>query len=239
MEPGIYVGLTGQMALQRRLDTIANNVANAGTTGFRAENVTFESVLSRQAIAYANAAQTTFAQRTGPLVQTGNPLDVAIEGNAYLSIATPAGTALTRDGRMRIAANGELQTIEGFAVLDQGGAPLQLNPTLGSLEIGRAGTVSQGGNQVGTLGLYRVPQDAQLTRGPGVGLIADKAPVAVTDFTTTGLVQGHVEGSNVNAVHEMTRLIAVQRAFEAVSASLDQSDRKLSDAIRALGDGRR
>lgn len=239
MEPGLYVGLSGQLALQRRLDTIAGNVANSATTGFRAENVTFQTVLSRQAIAYSDPGKATYAANSGAIVQTGNPLDVAIEGDAFFSIATPGGNVFTRDGRMRISQNGDLETIEGHAFLDVGGAPLRVNPALGAVQIGRNGTISQNGNEVGTIGLFRIPADANLTRGPGTGLISDKPGEPVTDYRKAGVHQGYLEGANVNPVLEMTRLISVSRAFDALSASIEQSDRKLSDAIRTLSGGQR
>lgn len=235
MEPGLYVGLSGQLALQRRLDTIAGNVANTTTTGFRAENVTFQTVLSRQSIAYSDPGKATYAVNSGPIVQTGNPLDVAIEGDAFFSVATPAGNVLTRDGRMRISQNGDLESIEGHAILDVGGAPLRVNPALGAVQIGRNGAISQNGNEVGTIGLFRIPADANLTRGPGTGFISDKPGEAVTDYRKAGVHQGYLEGANVNPVLEMTRLISVSRAFDALSSSIEQSDRKLSDAIRTLG----
>ncbi len=239
MEPGLYVGLSGQLALQRRLDTIAGNVANASTTGFRAENVTFESVLSRQSIAYSDAGKQTYARSIGPVSETGNALDIAIEGDAFLAISTPGGTVHTRDGRMRISQNGDLETVEGYPILDVGGAPLRVNPALGPVQISRNGAISQNGNEVGTIGLFRIPADATLTRGPGTGLISDKPGEPVVDYRKAGVLQGYLEGANVNPVLEMTRLISVSRAFDALSASMDQSDRKLSDAIRTLSGGNR
>lgn len=239
MEPGLYVGLSGQLALQRRLDTIAGNVANSSTTGFRAENVTFQTVLSRQAIAYSDPGKATYAKSSGPILETGNPLDIAVEGDAYFAISTPGGTVFTRDGRMRISVNGDLETNEGYPYLDVGGAPLRINPALGAVQISRNGVISQNGNEVGTIGLFRIPADANVTRGPGTGLISDKPGEPVVDYRKAGVHQGYLEGANVNPVLEMTRLISVSRAFDALSASIDQSDRKLTDAIRTLGGGQR
>ncbi len=114
MESSLYVSLSGQLALQRRLDTIANNVANSTTAGFRAENVTFESVISqtqRTQVAYSSAGDHTFSQRSGPIVHTNNPLDVAVHGNAYLSVNGTNGPVYTRDGRMRVSAQGALENM--------------------------------------------------------------------------------------------------------------------------------
>ena len=87
MESGLYVALSGQLALQRRLDTVANNVANSGTPGFRAEIVNFESVLSRSAVAHTTLGKSRFSPQSGAMTQTGNPLDVAIQGLAHLSVS--------------------------------------------------------------------------------------------------------------------------------------------------------
>lgn len=238
MEPGIYVALSGQVALQRRLDTIANNVANSVTAGFRSENVSFESVLSQGAVAYSSAGNATFSLKAGQVTKTDNPLDIALQGNAFLAIGTPSGVVYTRDGRMQISATGDLETLEGFRVLDAGGAPIQIDVARGPVQIGRNGAISQNGDRAGALGLFRLPADARLMRGQGAGLVSDKPAEPVVDFTSAGVMQGYVEAANVNPVLEMTRLISISRAFEAMSASIDQSDRRLSDAIRTLAGGR-
>lgn len=240
MEPGLYVALSGQLALQRRLDTIANNVANSSTAGFRAENVTFDSVISRgdkAAVTYASQGASTFARASGGTTQTGNPLDIAISGDAYLAVATPSGIAYTRDGRMQISPDGDLATASGQPLLDISGAPVQIDPRRGPVEISRDGTIRQNGQTAGRLGLFTLPPDALLSRHDGAGLVADRPAEPVSDFNEFGVVQGYVESSNVNAVMEMTRLISVTRAFEALSSAIEQSDRRLSDAIRTLGSG--
>lgn len=240
METGLYVALSGQIALQRRLDTIANNVANSSTPGFRAENTTFESLISksdRASVAYSSSGETTFAGQAGATTQTGNPLDIAIKGEAFLAIATPTGTAYTRDGRMQISTAGDLETISGRPILDIGGAPLQIDPQRGPIEILGNGTITQNGNTVGRLGLFLMPGDAKTARYEGSAFTTTAPVEPVTDYSRTGVVQGFIEGANVNPVLEMSRLIAVTRAFEALSNSIEQSDRKMSDAIRTLGGG--
>lgn len=239
METSIYVALSSQVALQRRLDTVANNVANANTSGFRAESVTFESVLSNQDVAYASAGASSYQKQSGPVVQTGNPLDLAVEGSGFLAIATPGGTGYTRDGRMRLSPGGQLETVEGYSVLDQGGSPIQISSGLGPIDISRSGVVRQNGTQIATIGLFHLPNDAKISRGPGVSFLSDKPGLAVAEFKDDGLLSGYVEGSNVNAVLEVTRLISISRTFEAVSAAVDQSDRQLSEAIRILADARK
>jgi flagellar basal-body rod protein FlgF len=238
VETGLYVLVSGQLALQRRLDTIANNVANSATSGFRAENVTFESVLSRQSIAYASQGDTTFSMAAGGLTQTDNPLDVAIQGDAYFAISTPSGTAYTRDGRLNVSVTGDLQTLNGQAILDPSGSPLQVDPGLGPVTVSPNGVISQNGKPTGTIGLFKLPAGANLVRGSGASLVSDTPAQPVIDFTEDNIKQGYIENANVNPVREMTRLVAVSRAFESLSSSLDMSDHKLDEAIRALGGSR-
>lgn len=241
MEPSIYVATSGQLALQRRLDTIANNVANSTTPGFRAENVTFQTVLSqtsRASVAYSGTGESTFSRTIGPIVQTGNPLDVAIQGDAFLSINSANGPVYTRDGRMRIAVTGDLENMSGQQILDQSGSPIQINPNRGPVQISRDGTISQNGQRVGRLGIFQIPPAAKLVRHEGAAVVPDLPAQPVIDFVRNGLAQGYIEKANVNPVMEMTRLISVTRAFEAMSAAGEQSDRKLTDAIKALGSGR-
>lgn len=237
MEQAFYVSLSGQLALQRRMDTIANNVANGTTTGFRAEHVSFETVLSnadRQPVAFVAPSNAHFLQQSGSLQETGNPLDVAIQGNAFFAIATPAGFAYTRDGRMKITPEGDLQSITGFPILDIGGAPIQLNPVGGPIEVRPDGTIRQDGQNRGALGLFELPPNAKLTRYGTSGFTADIAALPAVDTTETRLHQGYLEGSNVNPMLEMVRLIEVTRTFQAISNSVETTDRTLSDAIRTL-----
>lgn len=238
MQTTFHVGLSAQLALQKRLETIANNVANASTAGFRAEEVRFETVLSRAAetpIAFASAGESYLSRRAGEVSKTDSPFDVAVQGNAWLGMNTPAGTAYTRDGRLRMTPTGELQTAAGYGVLDVGGAPIQLDPNAGPPQIGRDGTISQGNRAVGAIGLFAIDDKAQLKRFENSGVIPDRAATPVVEFSRIGLMQGFIEGSNVNAVMEMSRLIMVARAFDAVTASLKESESSSQEAIRALG----
>ncbi len=109
MQSGLYVNLSGQIALERRLATIANNVANVGTVGYRAEELKFDTVLSMVGAtptAYSTAGESFISERSGGLNKTGNPLDVAVQGKGWLAIQTPAGIAYTRDGRMQLQESG-------------------------------------------------------------------------------------------------------------------------------------
>jgi flagellar basal-body rod protein FlgF len=241
VEAGLYVALSGQLALQRRLDTIAHNVANSTTAGFRAENVTFDTFLSQSGgvpVAYATRPEPSFSPKTGGFTHTGNQFDIGIQGDALFAFASPAGTVYSRDGRLRLSAEGELESMGGMKLLDNGGAPIQINAGRGEVVIARNGVVTQNGQPVGTIGLYRLPPDAKLTRHEGAAFVSNIPAEPVEDFSETGMQQGYVESANVNSVLEITRLISVSRAFEALASSIDRADRQLSESIKTLGSGR-
>jgi flagellar basal-body rod protein FlgF len=240
MQTGLYVALSAQIALQQRLDTIAGNVANAGTVGYRAEEVKFESFLSQAGadpVAFASTGETYLSRKAGELVKTDNPLDVAVRGEGWLSIATPAGPVYTRDGRMRMADSGELQTLNGYPVLDVGGAPIVLDPTAGPPQIASDGMITQGKQQLGAIGIFHIDEHAKLARFENSGVIPDRPAEPVLDFASNGVAQGFVERANVNPVLEMAHLIMVTRAFDSVTATITETEGSLQSAIKDLGTG--
>ncbi len=239
MTVSMDVALSAQIALVNRLETIAHNVANSTTVGFRADEINFESLVSRknaQPIAFTSTGETQISRSVGSLMNTNNVLDIAIQGNAWFGIQGPNGIVYTRDGRMRMLETGELQTVNGYPVLDVGGAPLVLNPQSGPPQIARDGMITQGNQQVGAVGLFNLPEAAQLSRFENSGVIPDAPAEPVLDFTANGIVQGYLEQSNVNPIMEMTNLIAVSRAFENLTAVIDSTNSTLQNAIRTLGD---
>ena len=238
MQTGLYVAVSGQLALDRRMAAIANNVANAGTAGYRAEETHFETIVSRrstQPTAFSSTGVSYLSSRAGGITLTGNPLDVAVQGDGWLAIQTPSGTAYTRDGRMRMTAEGELQTLNGFPVLDAGGSALFLDPTAKTIAIARNGTIALDGKPAGTLGLFRVDLSQGYARTENSAIVPTRAAEAIASFTSDGFAQGHIEGANVNSVFEMTRLIAVTRSFERLQAAIDESQSALKNAIQTLG----
>jgi flagellar basal-body rod protein FlgF len=240
MQDGLYVALSSQMALEKRLNTIADNVANMSTVGFRATGIKFEDVVSGvgdNAIDFTSTGNTFLPSAAGPLRETGNPFDFAIQGEAWFGIETPAGTVMTRDGRFTMQNNGQLVTLEGHPVLDAGGAPIQLDPSDGAPQAGRDGVLRQNGRLVGAIGLFNFEPGVNFVRYGNSGIIPQTQPDPVVDRIDVGVAQGFVEDSNVNPVREMSRLIMVQRAFENAAALTRSSDDTYRDAIKTLGGG--
>jgi flagellar basal-body rod protein FlgF len=238
VQDGLYVALSSQIALEKRLNTIADNVANTSTVGFRATGVKFEDVVSSlddQALSFVSSGDTYISDTNGPLRETGNPFDFAIKGNAWFGIETPGGTVMTRDGRFTLTENGELVTIEGYPVLDAGGAPMQLDPRNGPPRAGADGSLRQGDNLVGALGLFNFDPGPNFVRFGNSGIVPAGEPEPVVDRLDAGVAQGFLEESNVNPVLEITRLIMVQRAFENGAAMIRDTESSYDEAIKTLG----
>jgi flagellar basal-body rod protein FlgF len=238
MQDGLYVALSSQMALEKRLTTIADNVANMSTVGFRATEVKFEDVVSglgKDSVSFTSSGDTYLSQKAGALRETQSPFDFAIQGDAWFGIDTPAGTVMTRDGRFTMNDSGQLITHEGYAVLDAGGAPIQLDPLNGAPQVGRDGIIRQDGQLVASIGLFNFDPGPNFNRFGNSGVIPTGAPDPVVDRIDIGVAQGFLEESNVNPVLEMTRLIMVQRSFENASAMMRDTESTFDDAVKTLG----
>jgi flagellar basal-body rod protein FlgF len=238
MQDGLYVSLSAQMALDKRLTTIADNVANMSTVGFRATEVKFQDVVSGlgpNSMSFTSPGDTYLSGKAGPLRETQSPFDFAIQGDAWFGIDTPAGTVMTRDGRFTMTDTGQLVTHEGYPVLDAGGAPIQLDPLAGAPEGSRDGTIRQQGKLVGSIGLFTYDPGPNFTRFGNSGVIPSGQPEPVVDRVDVGVVQGFLEDSNVNPVLEMTRLIMVQRSFENAMAMTRDTETSFDEAVKTLG----
>ena len=207
MQSSLYVALSAQVAMERRLNTIANNVANMNTGGFRADEVKFEEFLSaaKENVSFASSGQNFISRRTRPDDQNGQPAGRRDSGRWLVRVQGPGGPIYTRDGRFKINENGDLLTVDGYQVLDAGGAPIALDPMAGSPIVGRDGMVMQGTNQVGRIGVFNRGARAKLTRCGNSGVLSSIPGEVVQDFTSNGVQQGFSEGSNVNPVMEMTK----------------------------------
>lgn len=234
----LYVALSAQMAADKRLTTVANNIANMNTPGFRAEHVRFSELMSESSgdkASYVSEGETFTSLRPGAISQSGNPLDMAIEGDGWFAVRTDKGIGYTRDGRMQMTPEGVLQNMNGEPMLDAGNAPLMVDPNGGALRIGTDGSLYQQGRVVGRVGVYVMGTGTSLTRYNGTTMSADQQPALVQEFTRNKILQGYTEGSNVDPVMEMTRLITLQRAFEQAANAVQQNEDLTSNAIRQLG----
>ena len=233
------VGLSAQQLLQKRMDTTANNLANLTTSGFKVEHVVSRALSEKPAAAADSPQDISFAdawtlQRdfsTGPLEQTGNPLDFALEGNGFFEVQTQGGTAYTRDGRFGLNDAGEVVTRNGDPVMGEGG-PITVNATGGPLSVSREGSISQYGVILGKLKTVQFQTPGALERmGSNLWKATDEQPQPATDVR---IAAGMVEGSNVNAVSEMVRMIEVQRSYEASQKAIQSHDQTLQRLVNDI-----
>ncbi len=238
MQSSFYVGLSGQLAIEKRLQTIAHNVANVNTAGFKADGVTFDTALSNAGdtdVAFSTEGTGYISRRAGERVKTDNPLDVAVQGDAWLAVKTPTGVVYTHDGRMKMSPSGEVRSLNDDPVLDAGGSALLLDPDAGPPSIAADGMMTQNGRQIGAIGLFSIDPSATLTRAANSGVIPSVAATPILDFTASGVVQGFTENSNVDPVMELSKLIEIQHDLDSVTESNQIADTSLQDAIKNLG----
>lgn len=252
MDNASLIGLSRQVALQRELDVVANNIANINTNGFKADNMIFQEYLmpvarsdrfhGRDAILSYVQDRATFQDfRPGALQLTGNPLDVAIQGDGFLAVQTARGERYTRNGAMQISPTGQLVTAEGDPVVGDNG-PLQFQTNDHDISINAEGTISalNGANTTtsqirGRIKLTNFAQPQRLQKD-GSSTFAAPANAQQTAPTNARVIQGAVEKSNVQSVVAMTRMIDVSRAYTALAQMLqNQSDARKS-AIQQLVD---
>jgi len=248
MQNAILVGLSRQVALSREMDVVANNLANMNTTGYKADGSLFEEYLNSDARAGQTGARISFVldrgiwhdMGQGPVERTGNPLDVAIDGNAFLVVQTPRGERYTRNGAMQINASGQLVTADGNPVLGDGG-PIALQPNDRQVSISRDGTISvrEGTSKVdsvrGKLRLVTFNNPQQLQKdGSSTFNAADGTQPQTT--TTAALVQGAIEKSNVRGVAEMSRMIEITRSYTQIASLLQQQNDLGTAALDKLAD---
>jgi flagellar basal-body rod protein FlgF/flagellar basal-body rod protein FlgG len=251
MENALLIGLSRQVVLERQLDVVANNVANVNTNGFKADKSLFQEYLMPGAhqdnfvgrdrrVSYVQDRATFHDFTPGPTEQTKNPLDVAIDGNAFLVVQTPGGERYTRDGALHVNPTGQLVTAAGNPVMGANG-PIVLQQTDHDVTIAGDGTVTvlEGSNSKtdsvrGKLRLVSFAQAQKLLK-EGSNLYAAEGITPQPDISAR-VKQGFVEKSNVNSVAEMSRLIEVTRAYTQISAMLQQQGDLRRSAIEKLAD---
>ena len=254
MQNTLLVGLSRQVVLERQMDVVANNIANINTSGFKADRSLFQEYLATGAhednfarsdrrVSFVQDRATFHDFSPGPTQETKNPLDVAIDGNAFLVVQTPAGERYTRDGSLQINNQGQLVTTSGYQVLGNAG-PIVLQPTDHDISIGGDGnvTVQEGIARIDAVrGKLRLVSFAQAQRllKEGSNLYSageGNAARPVTSTTTAQLRQGFIEKSNVNSVTEMSRMIEITRTYTQIATMLQAQSDLHKSAIEKLAD---
>ena len=245
MDNSLLVSLSQQLAAYRSMDVIANNLANVSTPGFKRESAKFEEYVQQvtpsegqtgmQSISFVKDAGVSRDLSQGNIQSTGAPFDMAINGNGYFVVQTPAGLRYTRDGHFTLDASGQIVNSNGYALQGDSGA-ITITPTDMNVQIGRDGTISSTVNglssQIGKVQLADFPNDATLVQQGG-NLYSTSQTSTTAANATIG--QGMLESSNVQPVMEISHMLEVMRAYEA-TASLSKSQEDLTrQAIDRLG----
>lgn len=238
MENTTYIGLSRLSTMRREMDVIANNMANMNTNGYKGERVLFEEYLKGPAFGEKTSFVTDVGMlrdtRVGKIQETGNTLDIAINGTGYMSVDTPQGRRYTRDGHLRMDADRRLVTSGGHPVLDDRGREIVM--PAGSQDapsIATDGTVTVGQQQLGKIDLVSFANQQEL-RKTAQGLYATTQTPEAAPSTST-LQQGALEDSNVEPITEMSSMIELMRQYQSTQDLLDSEDSRVRNAIQRLG----
>ena len=244
MQNALFVGVSAQTALARELDVIANNMANVSTTGFKARSARFQEYLMPVAsadsfqrqdrrVSYVIDQGTPLDLTQGPIEPDGNPMHVAVRGDAFLAVQTAQGLRFTRNGAFELDPQGNLVTSDGYAVQGDGGS-ITIGQQETGLTIAPDGTVS---TNLGVRGRVRLVSfaDPKALKSEGGNLFSSEA--APRPAGPEGRLEpGALERSNVKPVVEMTRLMDVNRTYTMVSSIVSRLDDLRGTAIRRLAD---
>jgi flagellar basal-body rod protein FlgF len=239
----IYIAASGAEARLRQLELVANNLANVNTDGYKADRTTFEtfyeSALTGQngertqgpsGGVYVSTSGAAFDRSSGPVQQTGAPLDVAIEGNGYFVIKTEQGERYSRSGSFTIDAQGQLVSAHGNPVLGKGGP---INVSGSNPHILANGDVVADDETVGTLRVVKFGAGRALFKH-GNGLFASRQGAKPRDVEELALSERSVEGSNVQPIAEMAYLVVLQRAFDAAIMAMQRDDEATERLIQEI-----
>jgi flagellar basal-body rod protein FlgF len=242
MDNALYVGLSRQMTLRRQLDIVANNIANADTTGFKAEQPLVRTEPKSPARAADGPNPIKFVIDSGlardfsqgSLQATNATFDLAIDGPGFFRIQTPGGDRFTRDGHFRLDDTGRIVTQSGQPVLNAGGAEVIIDPTRGPVEIARDGTISQGVEQVGRLGVV-IFDDLSTLEKVGDNQFRNTSNAQPQPAAGSLIRQGMLEGSNVNPILQVTEMIEVTRAYESLARMMENTQELSRRSVERLG----
>lgn len=245
MDNSLLIGLSRQTALRRELDVVANNVANISTNGFKAQRMAFQEYLMPVAraddfpyadkrLSYVQDRGTWQDFKSGALQVTENPLDVAINGEGFFVVDTPAGERYTRDGSFLLNTQGQLVTASGEPVQTTEGV-LQLAENETDLAIAADGTIT---TTVGVRGRIRMVNTAnpQNLKSEGGNLFSSPVPMVEMAAGVSRLKQGVLEKSNVEPVLEVSRMMELTRSYQSISSLMQRSEQMRSTAIERLSD---
>ncbi len=231
-----YITLSRQMAMQRQMEVIANNLANMSSTGYKTESVLFEEYLETtengDTVSYVRDYGTSRNLAEGEFKATENPMDVAVTKGGYLKVETDTGVYYSRNGNLRLDAIGQLVTDEGFPILDDKDQPIVLTPEDPTLTIARDGTVSNSQGPLAKLAVVSFENEQNLSP-VGSGLYQTQDPEIPP--LNVSVLQGMLETSNVLPIKEITKMIDLSRSYQSTANLMQEDGDLLTEAIESLG----
>ena len=236
----LWVPLSGAIAQQRQVETIANNVANANTHGYKRLDVQFEELVSRPKT-HATASYVTdrglFVDfETGSFENTHNPLDLAINGEGFFAIQVGETVQYTRKGQFLLSADGTLVTPSGHTVLDNAGAPIQVPQDATNIMVARDGTISSADGAIAQVGLFSfADEDLNKLQRTGDSNFLPQLGAAAVPVEAPSMRQGMLESSNVNAVQEMVTMQDVSKKYQNALKLMQGLEELETRAIQTLG----
>ncbi len=241
MNSGMYSACAALVTRMQSLDSIAANVANSSSTGYRAQTTSFGttlaqaahhgnlSLLNQSANSFSQVTSSQLSQTQGMLTHTGNELDVALQGSGYLKVETSNGTMYTRNGSLQLDSSGKLVTSTGDAILGEGG---EITLGRGPVSISTDGTITQNGAIAGKLAIVDFPSGTNMVQR---GAANYAPPSGVQEQASAAAVQqGALEGSNVSSIDGMVQLIGAQRAAESMRHVLNMVDTDMNKTAAEL-----
>lgn len=242
MDTTISIALSHQVAKRRQLDVIANNIANMSTTAFKRETIMFGQILkeakgnlprSLRQITYVQDFGITRNMADGRLEHTGNPLDIALTGDAMFKVKRDNGNlAYTRNGHLAISNDYRLITSTGQEILDQTGNAIKIPPNVTDIKIAEDGTISSPSTgQIAKLNVVTFIDTSKLKKIGDNMFMSDSPELPATDYN---IVQGSIESSNVQPIMEITRMIQVSRSYVQTAKLIENLQEAETKAINQL-----
>lgn len=246
MSGAIYALASGAVAQKLRLENISNNLANAGTVGFKMDKISFrlpEEVAGNPFSSRDPGVHPTFLGSPIPITQqidftqgsrraTGNPLDLSLEGDGFFCVATDEGVRYTRNGSFTLSPEGMLTTHDGHPVLGTGG---EITVDGSDVDVDQRGNIYADGDVAGTLRIVRFSDPQSLRKSGGTLFAAAREGSGEEETQEVAVQQGYLETSNVNAVKMMTEMIEVLRGYETYQKVIRTIDESTSRAIASVG----
>jgi flagellar basal-body rod protein FlgF len=228
MDPLTSAAASGIRSRIESLDMLANNIANASAPGFKADREFYNVYLSSEAagspegttpalLPVIERQYTDFTQ--GSLTPTGNPLDLALNGQGFFVANSPSGRLFTRDGSFRLSAQGQLQTLDGYAVQDQSGKPILLDSS-SPIEVGPDGTIRQSGQDISQIAVVNFKDPSLLAKRGNNYFQTDLASMPPAPALQTEVQQGKIEAANSQPAQSAVRLVNIMRQFETLQKAM-------------------